>query len=207
MLQRRNVIIAIIIGIVLLVIGLIFGGIYLWSLGQNDDVIASPVVQEQVNQATENGTQVVQNIVNEGNTTPAVEQNIVVKDVQSVDSTARALALSFTERLGSYSNQSDFVNYEQLYPAMTASMQEWASGFVAAQRAKGAGATFYGITSRVLNIETEEFNEGATEAKYIIKAQRIETRGTADDVIFEQNAEVRLQKIDNVWKVDFVKWL
>lgn len=117
-----------------------------------------------------------------------------------------AFARSFAERYGSYSNQSDFENIENLYPFMTEKMQVSAQAFVSAQRAKQKGTeTYAGITTRVLS--THSVSQTSLPAVLTIKTQRTESGGALRNTrVYYQDIELSLVSEGGVWKVDQATW-
>ena len=117
-----------------------------------------------------------------------------------------AFARSFVERYGSYSNQSNFENIENLYPFMTARMQASAKAFVAGEQAKRNGVVLYtGVTTRALS--TRISSQSAAGALVRIKAQRTESAtGIKDPRVYYQDIEIVLKSQGGEWKVDEAEW-
>lgn len=121
------------------------------------------------------------------------------------------MAVSFSERFGSYSNHSDAVyqNIEELYIYMTPDMKKWAEGFVAAERAKAQdpNASYYGITTKALAPRLVSFDDAAGKAEFIVSTQRRENTGESSEAkVYYQDIVIRFLKIDSVWKVNEARW-
>lgn len=117
-----------------------------------------------------------------------------------------ALARSFAERYGSYSNQSNFENIENLYPFMTSKMQENAQAMVAQERAKSQGPEGYaGVTTRALSVIISE--QSSQRAKLMVKTQRTES-GSAlpSSRVYYQDLGITLDNAGGVWQVGEAVW-
>lgn len=130
-------------------------------------------------------------------------------DSERTRATLTRLAASFTERFGSYSNQSDYANFEDLYDFMTADMKRWAENMVAELRAeaKGSSGIYFGVTTKALSTELSNFDENADQAEVLIKTQRREASGhTANARVYYQDMILQFAKEKGVWKVDGAFW-
>lgn len=126
-----------------------------------------------------------------------------------VDDTAsiKRLAAAFAERFGSFSNQSDFDNIEDLKVFMTAEMSAWADGYVAEQRSQGTSTVFSGTTTRAISSELTAFDEAAGTAAVTVGTQRRETKGgVAEARVYYQDMELGFVKIGSQWKVNSASW-
>jgi hypothetical protein len=119
----------------------------------------------------------------------------------------RQLAKSFAERYGSFSNQADYENIVDLYPFMSAAMLARSEGFVAAESQKPPAQTYFGITTRSINVELAAFDDAGGSATATVKTQRQEFKtATGKPDVYYQDASVELIKEDGVWKVDALTW-
>lgn len=118
-----------------------------------------------------------------------------------------ALVRAFAERFGSFSNQSDFENVRELSPFMSPVMQLWADRFIAESRAKLVkGAPYYGVTTRVVQMQVRALDEKAGSGEVLVKTQRREVKGNEAPRSFSQDLLVRVTKVDGEWKVEGVEW-
>ena|SRR3989338_4692785 len=117
-----------------------------------------------------------------------------------------AFSRSFVERYGSYSNQSDFENIENLYPFMTEKMQGSAEAFVMQERATQKRTQEYtGVTTRVLS--TRIVTQSDSRATLTLKTQRTESGAALPAPrVYYQDIELSLVSEGGVWKVDEAKW-
>ena len=126
--------------------------------------------------------------------------------VRSENPDQYAFARSFVERYGSYSNQSNFENMEDLYPFMTDRMKTATAAFVKSQRDKGAGgASYQGTTTHALSARTLE--EGSERAVLSIASQRQESNAEMPSGrVYYQTIELVLIKDGASWRVDEANW-
>ena len=118
-----------------------------------------------------------------------------------------AIARSFTERFGSFSNQGDFENVEDLYPFMTAKMRQWAEGYVTAGRARqeAVAADYFGTTTRALG--SQVIGKGSQKMVVLVTAQRRESTTTALNArVYNQDIELVFVENAGIWRVDDARW-
>ena len=119
----------------------------------------------------------------------------------------RKMALSFAERFGSYSNQADYGNIEDLKIFMTPKMQNWADDYVANLRQQDKdNAVYYGITSVAISGEVKQFDDPAGTAEVLVTVQRREVIGSSEAKVFSQNILIVFEKIKDEWKAGSATW-
>lgn len=139
------------------------------------------------------------------NLTPREAAATAVTTVDSTRQTLEALARTFTERFGSFSNQSNYVNLSDLNPMETVSVQKWTETYVSKLRADNPpSGPYYGMTTRAINITVKILD--ADNAEATVGTQREETKQAAAPVITYQNLQLTFKKVNQKWLVDFVKW-
>lgn len=161
-------------------------------------------VQKQLDVTTEEtiATSVKQLEIVADEKAPAADQ----KDVEKAN--LEKMASLFAERLGSYSNQSDYGNIVDLKVFMTDSMKEWADGYVEKARAENAYDGIYrGTVTRAISAEVEEFDSDAGSAKAIVHTQRVDSSDNIDnEVVYYEDLSVSFKKEGPSWLVDYAKW-
>lgn len=201
--KKRNIII-----IVLVLVVVLFGIYHLLNPKIEDN---SGVVDIETSQGVEEQSQ------NDSGESPVldsknqVDLNIKVSEQeaskQKLEATVKSMALSFTERIGSYSNQSNFQNIIELKPFMTEKMLSWADNFIAQQEG-GDVSEYFGVTTRVLSTQILEVDDLVGEALVELNTQKIESEGqNRDNKVKYQKARVSLLKVDGKWMIDDLKWL
>ena len=120
----------------------------------------------------------------------------------------KKMALSFAERLGSYSNQSNYGNIEDLKIMMSDSMIKWADGYVAQlEKQNSPSAAYYGITTTAISGEVKKFDDKAGQAEILVTTQRQEMRGSGSaPKSFTQVLQVDFVKVKTDWKVNSAVW-
>ncbi len=113
------------------------------------------------------------------------------------------LAKSFTQRFGSFSNDTDYENIELSRPFMTEDMINRTNALIIPQ---DDNAEFYSISTQSIDVDIVDFGEGATGATIEVGTRRTERKGLDNPVKFSQTARLELKKISNQWKVDKFTW-
>lgn len=133
---------------------------------------------------------------------PSATTDKRIAETREIDSSLQSLAITFVERYGSYSTESDFANLYDVMDLMTASFRDETQDFIATAR---ASLSYYGVTTRVLSVK--EIVSGETSASLEVATQREESKDSP------QNSEVKYQtlvltclKEDGVWKVSSALW-
>lgn len=138
-----------------------------------------------------------------------ITYDISKEDEHKINATDVAkIASVFAERLGSYSNQSNYSNYEDLNIFMTASMRDWALDYVAKMRADNPyDGNYYGITTITINSRVTKFDDNKGEAEIIISTQRREVGASDGETTSSQDLRLTFVKENNQWLVDGAYWL
>ncbi|MFW5888609.1 MAG: hypothetical protein ACOCVY_02745, partial [Patescibacteria group bacterium] len=118
------------------------------------------------------------------------------------------MASSFAERFGSYSNHSNYANFNDLEVFMTEEMQEWTKDLVEEKRKKKASSDeYYGITTKSVSTDIKEFNEEEGVAKVVVSTKRKESEDRRDNSrSYDENLTLEFVKQNEIWKVDGAFW-
>ena len=119
---------------------------------------------------------------------------------------AAKMSASFTERLGSFSNQSDYANISDLKIFMTSTMRDWADKQVAELKAANYSGEYYGITTKALTTKVLSYDEKAGTAKVEVITERREGRADVLSEPFRQTMTLELIKNNDQWLVDTAYW-
>ena len=139
------------------------------------------------------------------NLTPREAAAPVVTTVDATRQTLEALARTFAERFGSFSNQSNYVNLSDLNSMETASVQKWTATYVNKLRTDNPpSGPYYGMTTRAINVTVKILD--ADNAEATVGTQREEIKQAALPVITYQDLRLIFKKVNQRWLVDFVKW-
>ena len=140
-------------------------------------------------------------------------QSSAVKDEPAVPPSAENLATnlkstaaSFAERFGSYSNQGNFNNINDLREVMTLKMNAWADNYIAIQKSTvDEGA--YGVTTIAVSSKIIILSEELGQADIMVSTQRQENKGsTVNPRVTYQDIEIELVNTGSGWKVDSAEW-
>lgn len=120
---------------------------------------------------------------------------------------AQTLATLFVERYGSYSNQSNFQNLEDLLPLMSESFRAKTEQQLEEMRRTTPPPTEYiGVTTRVLSVAESSYDLSRGAAAFRVSVQKSEVKGTAPPVITYPAIDVTLVREGAVWKVSSAVW-
>jgi len=198
--------------IVLLIIAVMLLGVF-WFLSnqskQNNSIVDLNNTQNNIVEETPdkiNNAEGAKKLISE----KEIEEYISkVSETDRLKSQLQKIAVAFTERYGSYSNQSNFENLEDLTVFMTRSFKSNTENFVDSRRRQQRDSSiYYGMTTKVLNSKVEIFSVDTNFVKFNISTQKQEMIGSSANAnTFYQNAEIELKQEAGVWKVDKITWL
>ncbi|MCX7779167.1 MAG: hypothetical protein N2259_02935 [Patescibacteria group bacterium] len=112
-------------------------------------------------------------------------------------------ARNFVERYGSFSTDVNFQNLKDLKNEMSVRLWQETENYIR-QKERETIKEFYGITTKVLNVEEKSFSEN--QAEYLISTQREEVKDNQPARVFYQTLELKIIKEGEEWKVDRVVW-
>jgi hypothetical protein len=112
----------------------------------------------------------------------------------------------FAERLGSFSNQSDYGNVTDLKIFMTKAMQDWADKYVADLKAQKYTGEYYGITTHTLTTKVLNYDEKAGKVKVEVTTERQESHAANLGAAYQQKMTLDLVKYNGSWLVDNAVW-
>jgi len=125
----------------------------------------------------------------------------------NLEASLKAIASTFAERFGSYSNQGNFSNLDDLKDLMSVRMKSAISEYKAKQQASMIGTAYYGITTKAISPQITSFEESLGRAEILVKTQRQEALGnTINPKVFYQDLKLNLVKTEADWKVDEAEW-
>ncbi len=122
------------------------------------------------------------------------------------DDDAARIARLFATRFGSFSNQSDYGNINDLKIFMTDSMSTWADKYIADLRSQEYTGEYYGIITHPLTTKILSYDEKGGKVKVEVTTERQESKGEVLGVAYRQKMTLDLVKINNEWLVDNAVW-
>lgn len=144
---------------------------------------------------------------NNGTLTNTAVTNLNVAVPSTEEQDLQRIASSFAERYGSFSNQSDYTNFESLYAFMTASFVAQTKNTVQQDRAKAHDNTvYYGITTKRVSVQTLAYDTDAGTARLSVQTLRHESVGSTTSRTYPESMTITMQKENGVWKVSAAEW-
>ena len=118
------------------------------------------------------------------------------------------MAMPFVERLGSYSNQSNYKNIEDLMIYMNSEMKDWAKKEVKEGRTGRKDTSIYfGVSTEALSAQIIDFNDELGSATISVSTQRRESSGSTSNArLYYQDILVTFVKEGGAWKVNSAVW-
>jgi hypothetical protein len=117
-------------------------------------------------------------------------------------------AMLYSERFGSYSNQSDYGNFSDLKIFMTPGLRTWTDKYINdLKKNASSSAGYYGIETKALTTEAKSFDDKAGTANITVTTQRRESReqiGGGDPYL--QKIDFTFVKSGNDWLIDKIYW-
>lgn len=115
----------------------------------------------------------------------------------------RALARSFTERYGSFSNQNEFENLERLMVYMTSKLRNETQNFIDSQEGKD-NSVYFGVTTSVISLNVDKMEE--KRAVVLVATRRRESKEGSATTVSSETARVVMVKDSGEWLVDKFDW-
>jgi len=118
------------------------------------------------------------------------------------------IAMSFAERFGSFSNQSNYGNFTDLKILMTSEMKSWSDKYVEELKKKPQSSNvYYGVTTQALTYEVESFSEmGGTAVISVTTQRRESTEKINGGTAYNQNLTLTLENVNGDWLFDKAVW-
>ena len=153
-------------------------------------------------------------LVTFNNTNSSVKADLqgLNNEVEEVNETEQVsvllIAESFAERFGSYSNQSDYQNLDDLEIFMTESMNTWVESYKEDLKKQNPDINiYYAVETKAISNQVRVLDEEKGEAELLIKTQRQEFENDiTNPAIFYQDILLKLVKADGQWKVQGAYW-
>jgi len=193
--RRKKIIIISVVALIFLIILFLISW---WLNGRQDSV--GPDQQTNTNQ----GLQIPADLPRAGGA-GAIDVTASA-DQQKTEANLKAVAMTFAERFGSYSNQGNFSNLADLNSIMTVRMKALADNYKIENQSKDSDP-YYGITTNALSTKILTLEENLGRASAMVTTQRQEAKGsTINPRPFYQDIKIQLVRTGDAWKVDFVEW-
>lgn len=130
----------------------------------------------------------------------------VVSEKEKKAVSVKALATSFAERFGSFSNQGDYINFNDLLPYMTPGMAKWVQEtYIPKLKMEHSPDGFYYQILTLAPI-TQILEENEAKIKINVNTQRNEKLADAKERSFLQDLLIIFVKSGENWLVDSAYW-
>jgi hypothetical protein len=118
------------------------------------------------------------------------------------------VSTAFVERFGSYSNQSDYANLDDLEIFMVDDFKNWIPTYKKQLQLENPDFdTYYAINTEAISTQINSMDDDAGTANILIKTQRQEFKNSpSNSKIIYQEIILDLVKIDDQWKVKGAFW-
>lgn len=144
-------------------------------------------------------------------TTQTVPKQVIPSPIQEqraqerqITANVQTLAKTFVERYGSFSNEAEFQNLRDLFPLMTDAFVAETENFIATTIIP---ESFYGVTTRVITVNVDEFDEAAGVAVLNLTTQREEAIDSPQNVsVRYQDIELQFELVLGSWKISSAEW-
>lgn len=132
----------------------------------------------------------------------------IAKESQHVINANDAIKRSelFAERLGSFSNQSEYNNFTDLKIMMTDNMKAWADKYVAELKSQPYSGQYSGIITHVLTSKVLSSDDKSGKTKIEVTTVRQEQQAASLSPSYQQKMTVELVKVNGEWLVDSAFW-
>ena len=188
--NRRNRIIIAVIIILLIILAVIL----FWYRFLRDPVVPGAVVV--VDQPTTNEPT--------GLPEPDVGTPPVIPSRTKQEVSVETLAMTFTERYGSYSNEAEFQNLLDLEPIITERFQAELDLLIATTEVEDY---YHAYTTRVISLTINDIDEETGTASISVTTQREEAIGSPlNTTVIYQTLVLDMVKQGGVWLVDDATW-
>lgn len=146
---------------------------------------------------------------------PVIEEPVIIEPEPSVivrelaeereeTNSIQTLGKTFVERYGSYSNEAEFENLRDLYPIMTQSFISETADFIETTIIPDS---YYGVTTQVIIMSVDSFDESLGIAQMTITTQREEAIDSPQNInVRYQDVVVNFELLSGSWKISSAKW-
>ncbi len=198
--NRKNIgILLIVLGLVLIIIIVYFAFLKVAKAPTRAPVVSTTTSVKQL-------PSVVSSSSGQSNSSPATSAPELSKPTVhkvSADDLGK-IAMAFSGRLGSFSNQSTYNNISNLGILMTDSMRSWSKTYITrlSKEHKNSGI-FYSIVTHPLLFTVDSFNRDSGKAQITVTTQR-QVQGSQ---AYNQKIRINFLRVNGKWLVDGAYWL
>ena len=182
--------------VLIIIVGIALALLIWWQFFREEPAVNNVTVTPPTN----NVNVVVVNAV--ANTAPA-NQNTNAEVNEELE--LIRLANLFTERIGSFSSESEFQNIIDLKSYMTKTMQAWADNYIKVQQAQPKTGGFSSIVTKAISTKVQSLT--SVNAQVQVTTQRQEEGANINgSQTYYQDISLEFTKSDDDWLVDKATW-
>ena len=135
-------------------------------------------------------------------------QGEIITKEPSSQSVLIAIAKTFAEKFGSFSNQANFENLRNTKYYMTQRMKMWTDDYIEKNKNIQNTDEFYGVTTRAIKVDIITLSDDESQAQVLVSTQQEEY---ANDVssrgkLLYKRLMLDFKKENDQWKVDAAVW-
>ena len=127
-----------------------------------------------------------------------------LSEAQQTEANLRTLAVTFAERYGSYSNQSNYQNIRDVLPLATVRFRAILGEQLSAPPSAGGG--YSGVSSVALRTTTQSFDAGAGAAVILVATQRKNDDSLGATRTSYETLTLTFRTESGSWRVDNAQW-
>jgi hypothetical protein len=117
-------------------------------------------------------------------------------------SVARSVALTFAERIGTYTSDNGFANLADLKDISTSAVWKYIDGEYRGSLSKALPLGYYRVTSKAMNADVSLISD--TEVSAVVQVQKTES-GEASNTSYTV-LDLKLKNSDGRWLVSWMEW-
>ena len=190
--RRTRIIIAVVAVIIIVLIAL-----FLWWLFNRSNL--SLIVNQNTNQPPP------QEQLPSASTGLPPDATVLTPE-KKLEATLTAIAMTFAERFGSYSNQGSYTNLDDSKSLMTIRMIAWSENYKASHPIE-TNAPYSGVSTKALSAKVMSSDEATGRAEVTVVTQRQESQGTTiNPRITYQSLKLSMVREGSEWKIDSAEW-
>ncbi|MFA5162979.1 MAG: hypothetical protein WC441_00445 [Patescibacteria group bacterium] len=117
------------------------------------------------------------------------------------------LGMTFAERFGSFSKQSNYGNIEDAKLFMTSDLRDWADTYLDKLKEENKDKDYYDIVTKATSFEVSSFDAKSGQGSIVIKTLRKEsTEAVNNGKEYPQSLTLDFKKVGDSWLIDAAYW-
>jgi hypothetical protein len=141
-------------------------------------------------------------------TTPAVVKKVLPPPTSDAKAqrNLEALARSFAELFGSYSNQTNYINVVNSKLYMTDSFKAWADKYIATNEQAAYSGSYQGMVTKAITDKILNFDGTKGQSTVVVTTQRDPQPESSSSPLYYQDITITFIKQANNWLIDNAVW-